>query len=81
VEGVPVGGRRLTIEEARQVGAHLATAGQTAPCVVPHTFFAVVTVGTGEPLYAELDGCLRVLTPDHALRQGNADLAAVLRVA
>jgi hypothetical protein len=59
----------------------LATSGPAAPCAVAHTSFAVVTVAGGEPIYAELDGCLRVLTPDHILRQGSADIAALLKVA
>lgn len=81
VDGIPVGGRPLTTDEARRLGALLASAGAAAPCTVPHTSFAVVSVGKGDPLYAELDGCLRVLTPDHTLHQGNADLAALLKVA
>lgn len=81
VNGIPVGGRPLTGDEARRLGTLLATASPAAPCTVPHTSFAVVSLGTGESLYAELDGCLRVLTPDHTLRQGNADLVAVLKVA
>ena len=81
VNGIPVGGRPLTADEATRLGTLLATAGPAAPCTVPHTSFAVVFFGKGDPLYAELDGCLRVLTPDHTLRQGNADLVALLKVA
>jgi hypothetical protein len=28
-----------------------------------------------EPLYVELDGCLRFLSPDGTLRQGDTDVA------
>ena len=56
----------------------MAAAGPAATCHTRHARFAVLRVGTGEAAYVDLDGCLRILSPDGTLRQGTKPLVTLL---
>jgi hypothetical protein len=81
VDGDPVGGGPLTAADLGRIGELLSSAGPAQACTSRHSQFAVVTAVSEqsfEPLYVELDGCLRFLAPDGTLRQGGPELAALL---
>jgi hypothetical protein len=75
-DGEPTDGRQLTAEKSQRLATLLASAGPAAPCGAAHTSFAVI--GRTTPVFVELDGCMRVLAPDRTLRQGGAELTALL---
>ena len=76
-DGEPTGGRTLTDDEDQRLATLLAAAGPAAPCGATHTSFAVI--GKSTPVYVELDGCMRILAPDNTIRQGGAELTALLQ--
>jgi hypothetical protein len=81
VDGDPVGGGTLTGSDLDRITELLSLAGPSQACSSRHTQFAVVTAVSEqyfEPLYVELDGCLRFLAPDGTLRQGDRHLVALL---
>jgi hypothetical protein len=80
-DGEPVGGGKLVAADLDTLTDMLNTAGPAQACSSRHTQFAVVTADSEqyfEPLYVELDGCLRFLAPDGTLRQGDPKLATLL---
>jgi hypothetical protein len=82
VDGAPIGGGTLTAPDGDRLRTLLDAAGPATACAKQHSQFAVVTANGAatrvDPLYVELDGCLRLLAPDGSLRQADAELAALL---
>jgi hypothetical protein len=80
-DGEPLGGGNLVVADLERLTKLLSSAGPAPACTIRHTRFAVVTAVSEqsfEPLYVELDGCLRVMALDGTLRQGDPQLAALL---
>jgi hypothetical protein len=77
-QGVPAGGFVASPSQAAQLVAAIGAAGPAAACEQRHSGFAVVHLGDTGLAYVELDGCRRILAPDHTLRQGDAGLVALL---
>jgi hypothetical protein len=74
-------GGKLTAARWAAVKRALAAAGPASACTTPGSRFAVLHLPAGL-IYVEADGCRRVLieggTGPGALRQGTADLAALV---
>jgi hypothetical protein len=80
-DGEPVGGGKLVAADVERLTELLSSAAPARACTSRHTQFAVVTAVSEqsfEPLYVELDGCLRVVALDGTPRQGGPELAAML---
>jgi hypothetical protein len=71
------GGRSLAAEDARLLLDALDGVGPAGACTAPHTRIAVVH-GGAQWAVAELDGCRRLLRPDHTLGQLDERVVALL---
>jgi hypothetical protein len=75
-----VSGKKLTGATMTSVLAELEASQPASPCTLTSSTFAVLMPNpAGATAYVELDGCHRILTDTHELRQASPELIAMLR--
>jgi hypothetical protein len=73
-------GRLLSEAQTTQLLQAILGSPRAGACSLTHTQFALVLPAKplGEPWYVELDGCQRVLRPNHTVGQATSETLALL---